>query len=190
MQFSNGLGETPQRIVQLTNSNFLILCNQYILGCQYKSLVDKLEDEEEENFRDMGKTITISVNSEYVILNKGYRDYKILDFMERIALSLSLDNFLYIISFSGNRERVVDRIQLMTKSKYDSFSIALYDFNKNSKIVVILSNKGRLFCINLRENYKFKCIREVKFKKTRLNTTLNCVWKLKDGSGYFVLHKR
>lgn len=138
----------------------------------------------------MGKTITISVNSEYVILNKGYRDYKILDFMERIALSLSLDNFLYIISFSGNRERVVDRIQLMTKSKYDSFSIALYDFNKNSKIVVILSNKGRLFCINLRENYKFKCIREVKFKKTRLNTTLNCVWKLKDGSGYFVLHKR
>jgi hypothetical protein len=59
-----------------------------------------------------GTTVVVRVVSEYVMLSRGQRDYKILDFPNRIALNLSLDNFLYIISISENRERVVDRIHL------------------------------------------------------------------------------
>jgi len=71
-------------------------------------------------------------------------------------LVLSLDNFLYILSIADNRETVIDRIQLMSRSKYDSFSIAMYDFRKNSKVIIILSNQGNLFMIHLKRNFKFK----------------------------------
>lgn len=76
------------------------------MGCKYITVADKTDQEEEDS------TVEIRVESEYVMLSRGHRDYKILDFPHRIALSLSLDNFLYIISIADERERVVDRIQL------------------------------------------------------------------------------
>jgi hypothetical protein len=56
----------------------------------------------------------------------------------------------------------------------------------------------------LKDDFKFKDIKEIRFRKMKLRTKLNSkltlnsslkltdldMWKLKDGSGYFVLHKR
>jgi len=80
-----------------------------------------------------------------------------------------LDNFLYVLSIGDSRERVIDRIKLVSKTQYDSFEIIEHHFSTSEKIIVILSSKGNIFKIVLRENFKFESITEVKFDKFKLN---------------------
>ena len=111
----------------------------------------------------------LEILSEYVCLPQGSKDYKFFDQKHQVALSLTLDNFLFVISLADFRERVVDRIKLVSKTQYDSFEIVEYNFGSEEKLIVLLSSKGNVFRISLRDNFKFDLIRELKFEKFKLN---------------------
>lgn len=44
-----------------------------------------------------------------------------------------------------------------------------YNFDSDEKIILLLSSKGNIFRINLRNNFKFDLIKELKFEKFKLN---------------------
>lgn len=58
----------------------------------------------------------LEILSEYVCLPQGSKEYIFFDQKHQVALSLTLDNFLFVISLADNRERVVDRIKLVSKT--------------------------------------------------------------------------